>query len=464
MKTENREIERLKKAQKSFGSKRYFIILIAILTVLYVVDELTSNIRYSLQTYTICDLFNTTFNSVEYASAQATLGLVTTGAYLFFLISPFYKSLADKYGRRIFLIINTIGMGIGMLVSIISHSIVFYVVGCVIMTFFTPNDMQVLYIMECAPKKHRAKLCSVTKGIALISVSLLGIFIKLFTSYDNPSTWRTVYIIPIVIAFVVGILAIFFVKETPVFTEARLAYLQMSDEEKRKKEEEKAAEKKSEISVFAAFKYIFKNTQTRFITIVAVIFAFATGYTGMFEPMLSAGVESGVMSIENKETFLIFYPYFNGLFTLLGGFIIDRLGRKKSSLILGAWTVIGLALFVVGTTVGLNVYLTAVGYGLSIAGLWSISDMLYFIITSESTPTDKRGAVVGCMQLVGMVGTGFNMVFNAFSAMIFGSTKLAMGLSMVYLPVMAVALLILMLRVKETRNVDLNHIDTDVIA
>ena len=457
---EQKEIERLRRDQSFQGSRNYFWILIAVLTVIYVVDELTSSVRGAVQTYTICDLFNTTFDSAEYAGAQATLGLVTTGCYLIFLISPLYKSLADKYGRKIFLVINTIGMGVGMLLCIISSSMIVYLMGCVVMTFFTPNDAQVLYIMECAPKKHRAKLCSITKGIALISVSLLGFMIRAFVSYDNPSSWRYVFVLPIILAFVIGLLAIYFVKETPVYTNERLAYLEMSEEERIAKEEEAKAQNKSgeEMGVMAAFKYIFRHKQTKAIAIVCIILAFSTGYTGMYEPMLTAGISQGVMSVADKETFMIIYPLFNGILTLVSGFITDHFGRKKSAIILGLWTAVGLAIFVMGCTIGLPALATSIGYGLSIAGLWSVSDMLYFVITSESTPTRQRGAVVGCMQLIGMVGTGLNMVFNALSSMIFGTSHLAIGLSLTYLPILAIALVIMMLKIEETKNVDLDNI------
>ena len=222
---EQREIARLEKAQKFHNAKYYLIILVIVLTIVYIVDELASNVRGTVASFTICDLFNTTFGTPEYDKASGTLDLVTTACYLIYLVSPFYKSLADKFGRRLFLIINTLGMGIGMLISIISHNVPLYLVGVVIMTFFTPNDVQVIYIMECAPKQHRAKLCSITKGIALISVSLLGLFVKLFVDRDNPGTWRNVYIIPIALAFIIGIAAIFLVRETPVFTKKRLEYL-----------------------------------------------------------------------------------------------------------------------------------------------------------------------------------------------------------------------------------------------
>lgn len=457
---EQREIAQLEKAQKFHKAKNYFIVLIIVLTVVYIVDELASNIRGTVASFTICDLFNTTFGTPEYDKASGTLDLVTTACYLIYLVSPFYKALADKYGRRLFLIINTLGMGVGMLISIISHNIALYLVGVVLMTFFTPNDVQVIYLMECAPKQHRAKLCSITKGIALISVSLLGLFVKLFVDRNNPGTWRNVYIIPIILAFAVGIAAIFLVKETPVFTKKRLEYLKASEEERKAltAADKADAEKEQSVSVPAAFKFIFKNKQTRYIAIVAVLMAFATGYTGKFQNMIEVGVARGAITTSGSETILMFYPLINGVFTLIGGFLTDALGRKKSALILGLWAAIGLGVFAWGCSAELNPYITGFAYGFSIAGLWSISDMLYFVITSESTPTQIRASVVGSMQLLGMVGTGLNMVYNGVVTLIAGSMNLPFVLTVSYLPLMAISLLIMMWKVKETKDVDLDNV------
>ncbi len=462
---EMREISRLEKASAFHKHKNYFAILVVVLTVVYIVDELTSSVRGAVDSFTICDLFNTTFGTPEYDRAAGTFGLVTTGCYLIYLISPFYKSLADKIGRKPFLVINTIGMGVGMLVAIISSSPAVYLLGVVIMTFFTPNDVQVIYIMECAPKEHRAKLCSITKGIALISVSLLGLFVKLFVNRENPATWRNVYIIPIILAFVIGAGAIFFVKETPIYTQKRLQYLRASEEERKAQEaKEKAdqeAEKKKNVSVFGAFKFIFKNPQTRAVAIVAMLFSFATGYTGKYQNMIEAGVARGAITAAGSDLILMFYPVINGLLTLVAGFLIDALGRKKAALILGLWTAVGLGVFAYGCMNPLNPYVTGFAYGFSIAGLWSISDMIFFVITSESTPTEMRSTVVGSMQLLGMVGMGFNMVFNNVVTMIAGSMNLPFVLTLTYLPIVAIALTIMMLKVKETKDVDLNNITID---
>ncbi len=462
---EQKEIARLEKASAFHKHKYYLPILIVVLTIVYIVDELASSVRGVVDVQTTTDLFNVVFGTPEYDNASATLGFVTMAGYLTYLISPFYKSLADKYGRRLFLIINTIGMGVGMLVCIISKSIVVYVIGAVIMTFFTPNDMQVIYIMECAPKEHRAKLCSITKGIALISVSSLGLFVKLFVNDAVPATWRNVFIIPIILAFVIGLAAIYFVKETPVFTEERLNYLKSSEEEreaaaKARKEAEKS-EKKNNPSVFQAFKYIFTTRQTRAIAIVALLMAFSTGYTGKYQAMLEAGKYNGAMNVDAINIILMFYPIINGIFTMIGGFITDLLGRKKSALILGLWAALGLGVFAYGCLNPLNPYVTGLAYGISIAGLWSISDMIYFVITSESTPTEIRASVVGSMQLIGMFGTGLNMVYNNVVTVIAGSTNLPTVLTLAYLPLMVLSLIIMMWKVKETKDVDLDNVQID---
>ena len=84
--------------------------------------------------------------------------------------------------------------------------------------------------------------------------------------------------------------------------------------------------------------------------------------------------------------------------------------------------------------------------------------MIYFVITSESTPTQIRASVVGSMQLLGMVGTGLNMVYNGVVTLIAGSMNLPFVLTVSYLPLMAISLLIMMWKVKETKDVDLDNV------
>ena len=56
-------------------------------------------------------------------------------ANIIILILPFYKALADRLGRRLFLFINTIGMGMGMLICMVAPNIYIYIVGLLVIKF-----------------------------------------------------------------------------------------------------------------------------------------------------------------------------------------------------------------------------------------------------------------------------------------------------------------------------------------
>ncbi len=150
---EAKELVRLRKAASAPKPAYYLGMIMVVLTIIYIVDEVTSNINSAMQPYIIFDLFKISsrdVNSTEYKESLNYVASWNLLSDLFLVIAPFYKALSDRYGRRLFLMINTIGMGLGMLVVMTSTSVVQYIVGMLFMLFFTPNDMQVLYIMEPA--------------------------------------------------------------------------------------------------------------------------------------------------------------------------------------------------------------------------------------------------------------------------------------------------------------------------
>lgn len=162
------ELEKRKKQLEKSTSKGYFVFLIAMLALIYIVDELTSNISSLIQPEVITDFF-VMGQGIDYNIGLSNLALMSLPANIIILVLPFYKALADRLGRRLFLFINTIGMGMGMLICMVAPNI--YIVGMLVIKFFIPNDVQVMYIMESAPEQHRAKLCSMTKTIAYIGVA-----------------------------------------------------------------------------------------------------------------------------------------------------------------------------------------------------------------------------------------------------------------------------------------------------
>ncbi len=457
------ELAKLEKEEAYHKAKNYLALLIVVLTIVYIVDEITSSMNSAMQPYAIFDLFKIKeVTDPAYDASIGKLTIMSAPIYLLLFLSPFYKSLADKYGRKLFLVLNTVGMGLGLLAVAIAPTPVTYVLGCAITQFFTPNDVQVMYIIECAPAEHRGKLCSITKAIALISCSLIGVLRSFVYDPANVLSWRYVYYLPIAIALLVGVSAYYFVRETPVYTAQRLAYLRSSDEERAAKaeEEKKARELEKENNknsggVKGAVKYIFSHSQTKNIAIAGLIFSASTAVTSYYTTILQAGVDTNVLTKGMLDNIYIIFPLVNGLITFIGGFINDKIGRKKSCLAFGVMAVVGLTLFVCGARFGFSQGLIGFAYGLFIGGLWSISDTLYLVLTAESTPTECRASVMGCMSLIGAIGTMLGTVLLVVGMNIVGSANLGIFTLVICSPLMSVALTLIMVKVEETLGVDL---------
>lgn len=454
---EKKELLKLDKIAEKKLPAHYLLIVMIVLTIIYVVDEITSNMNAAMQPYILFDLFNIgsrNVNSEEYRHAINTVQPISVASNFLLIITPFYKALSDKYGRRVFLMINTIGMGIGMLVVMTSAGVFQYIVGMLVMLFFTPNDMQVLYIMETAPKEKRATFSFIAKGIALMSVSLIGVLSRIFLSEDNAGSWRGVYLIPVIFAIVIGALSYFFVRETPVFLDQRREYLRMTPEEREKKAEgEKEAGVSEGGGVFHALKYIFKNKQLRWILVAGFIFFATTVYTSYYATIMEGAMDTKLVSIA-----LTIYPFFNGIITILSGFFSDKLGRKKVCLLLGSLAVVGLLLFVFSCRFGWGPVPAGIAYGCSIGGLWSMSDTIILTMPAESTPSTMRSSVMGTISV--LIGAG---MFIGQVAFIVGQNFISMDVLclLICVPFMILSLLILMTKVKETKNVDLNNITAD---
>ena len=443
---DEKEVEKWLKVKTEPKKANYFFILMIVLTVIYVVDEITSNINSSMQPQILFDFFNITSKDVNdplYSEAINTLAIsgAITGA--FFVLTPFYKSLCDKYGRRLFLAINTCVFGLGMLVIMLAPNIYGYMIGVIMLSFVTPNDVQVMYIMETAPKEHRAKLCSITKAIALVSVSLIGVLRRIFLN-DSLSSWRMVYLIPVIVAIAVGAASIFFVKETPVFIDNRIK--ELSGE----KEDEPIAEDANG-GVVQAFKFILKHKQIKYVAIAAFIFFASTVYTSYYTTIM----EGGTLTTEQVTTALIVYPFFNGIVTFFSGFLSDKMGRKKSSLILGTFAMVLLAGFILSVKLGWGPIATGICYGASIGGLWSVSDTLFITIPGESVPTNIRASIVGTISLLGGLGMVVGMVIVVVGQNFFDMGWLNFA---VCVPFMALSLWIMATKVAETKDVDLDTV------
>ena len=448
---EERELQRRKLQLQKKHPKGYLWYLLVVLSIVYIVDEITSAMGSALQSEVVTDFFVNGMG-MEYNTGLAAFTAMGAPVYGVMILMPFYKSLADRYGRKLFLVLNTIGMGIGMGICMVSGSPLIYIFGMLVINFVMYNDMQVIYVMECAPEKHRAKLTSLTKAVALMGVTLIPVLRDAFMGNDG-SQWRKVFLIPAIVALVVGIAAIFLMDETPVFLSKRVGYLEMTDEERAAKAaSEKKAADESKGGVGRALKFIFKHKQIRAVAICTLVFMSATGVTSYYESIM----KTGGMDTAQVTQAMYYIPFCNALMTAIGGFITDGLGRKKSAVILSCVAFLGLTCFVLCANFGLSPIIVGISYGFFIGGLWSVADMLCLIIAGESSPTHLRASVLGTMSLMSGMGgmiSGVAITVGMLFVKSIGILSLC-----ICAPFMLFAIILLMTQVHETKDVDLNTV------
>ena len=445
---EQRELEKRKRQLEKVSPPSYLLYMLIVLSVVYIVDEITSNIYNSLQSEMITDFFVNGMG-LEFNTGLATYSAMTAPLYVVMLITPFYKSLADRFGRKLFLVLNTVGMGLGMFICMIAPNPIVYICGIGVIYFLMNNDMQVLYVMESAPEKHRAKLTSITKAIALFGVMVIPMLRDVFMSNDG-SKWQQVYMIPSIVAVVVGLSATVLMPETPAYLKRRIAYLEMSDEEREALlSKEKKATEGSDGGVVDALKYIFKHKQMRAIALCAFIYVTSTGGTSYYESIM----KTGGMTTADITTAMYFIPIVNATMTFFSGFITDFLGRKKACLALSSVTLAGLVSFVLTASFGITPALVGVSYGFFIGGLWSVADILFIMLPGESTPTNLRVSVVGTMGIMSGVGNVISIAIMTVGMLFVES--IGMLCLCVCVPFLLASMVILITMVHETKGVDL---------
>ena len=177
-----KEIKKWERHKKSQSNKLYFAYIVFIITLIYATDEIASQIGMLMKSDIASDLM-AKFGD----SSVGKLDLVSSLAIPFQAIGLLYRPLADRWGRKKFLIINTFGMSAAMFVIFLSQNIFMYFLGACLIMFFIPHDMHVVYIMESAPSKSRAITYSVIKFFANMAVMLVPILRRIAIIFPNSS-------------------------------------------------------------------------------------------------------------------------------------------------------------------------------------------------------------------------------------------------------------------------------------
>jgi len=456
-----RELDRRNKQLAKVPYAAYLIVLCVVVTMIHVVDEIATNLGNMVQSSVVTEFFVTGMG-LEYNEGLATMATLSLIVGQLSLIAPFYKSLADRFGRKLFLVLNTFGFGLGLFICYISNSFILYAIGLAIINFFIAHDMQVVFILETAPKDKRATIYGLTKCLGTMGLVLVPILRRVFLDADA-TNWRPLFLIPGLLALIVGVIGFFFIYESKVFVESRIDFLRKPYEErypvkaKMTREEKKAAKKANrKAGVFPAIKYLFThNKDLRWLTIAYMILSICmVPMSQYYESIMATG---GMTTAQITDAQFV-YPFGFAAIILLGGLIGDKFGRKRTSVVTGVLSMVSFILFVYGASHGWNSYFVGVLYSLYLGGYWTAMDYLT-LMASEKVPTDVRGSTLGAFSLLQFAGIGIGMGGLVGSLAFFPTAFVGTIAACIAVPALALSLIISTLKVKESKGADLDNVE-----
>ncbi len=461
-KKREKELIRLNNQLNKSKGKGYFAYFLFVITVIYMADEIASQIAIQMQTVIANQIFAPVYGEEFAVARMSAFGTIATVASV---LSFIYKPLSDKFGRRIFLIINTLGMGIGLALISAATNIPVYMMGAFVVAFFIPHDMQAIYIQECAPPKYRATIYSVIKSIATLAIFLIPLLRQKFITETDLSGWRYVYLIPAAIAIAAAVFALIFVRESDVFVRNRIKQLEGNDDETStvKKDEN------IEGGFVYALKYCFKSKQMLFVMIAGGFLMFGMLITQYYETIMNYGfthnfIENGIdasqassLAVVSVSNALMLFSVGSAIFQFIPGVIADKLGRKASVIVMSVIMLVTYILFYIGSYSGWNEYLVGFFCGCAIGSYWSTGDMIV-LMCSESSPTSIRVSVATIRPIFTGIIYAFSMLTVMILSNVIGDEAIGTICILTVVPGMLAGIIILLLKTKETKGVNLEKI------
>ena len=461
-----REIAKWEKEKTRPRRRTYLLYMVLIICLVYITDEIASQICVQMKTEIAGDLF-ARFGD----SSLSKLGTLELLSYPCIAISLFYKTLSDRYGRRLFLVVNTFGMALGMTLIFLSGNIPLYIMGYCVISFFVPHDMQVVYIMETAPAKHRAKIYSLVRAVATLGAMLIPLLRRIFMT--DQTQWRMVFFVPAVIGLGASFLALVLARETDAFIDSRLKYLRMSEEEIQAEKERKEV-RNAQGGFFAALKFAMHHKQLRWLYILMAFHNLGFIITMNYQPMLSYGYAGHLVSSGGAATLddalnavvsgngavtqaLFLFAVGSAVFQFVVGFISDKLGRKPAGAIMAALTLTTLLAFTFGAKLAWNPYLVGFLTGACVGSFWSVGD-INVMMMSESSPTNLRSSIASSAYVIQAIGTVVGMAILLPTLGALGNAVISTVALCISAPGILIGLLLVLTKTHETKGTDLDTV------
>ena len=186
-----------------------------------------------------------------------------------------------------------------------------------------------------------------------------------------------------------------------------------------------------------------------------MIFSVGVALSGYATEILLSG---GHMSNEDMNTFYIVEPIVYAIFAFFSGFATDAMGRKNSGVLFGILAIIGQAVFVFGAKTGIGALPLAIANGLMYGGMWSLSDLLFIVLPGKSAPTHIRATVMAVISYAFITNLIISILVGVFYPAI-GSANIGTFQLMFFVPAMLISIILLKLKIRETKDIDLTTIE-----
>ncbi len=455
--TEKNRLRQIKKWERELQRPRtggYLVYLLLIITLIYTVDEVASQIGMLMKTEIANDLF-ARFGS----SSVGALEILGAIGLPFQFLGLAYRPLADRYGRKLFLIVNTLSMSIALGLICLSRSIGVYFLGACLVQFFIPHDMHVVYIMETAPAKHRATIYSAVKFVATLGVMLIPMLRQLLM--ENASQWRRVYFFPAVLGLAVCIVALLLAREPDPFIQARLAFLRSPGNSQRERNP-------SQGGLLTALKYAMKSKQLRWLYITAALANLGFLGTLNYQVVMSYGFAEGMygsfsdtamnaVSIGPVTQALVLFPVGCALSQLVTGFLSDGKGRKAAAIMSAANCLAAFLGFFFGARYGLAPGWVGLLCGICIGSYYAINDVIIMMV-GESAPTGLRSSVMSAQFVVTAAGGLLSYAIGLPLLSILGNRWMGVLSFALFVPGYILALIVLAKNTVDTKGKILEEI------
>ena len=464
MNRREREIAKWEKEKAKPKGNHYLALLIFVITLIYATDEIASQIGTLMKTEIANDLLA---NFGE--SSVGVMDIISMVVIPFQIVAMFYKPLADRWGRKKFLVINTFGMSFALLIIFLSNNLVLYFLGACLVQFFIPHDMHVVYIMETAPPKNRGRMYSCIKFIANMGVMLVPLLRRILLT--DASQWRRVFFIPAIIGLTSSFVALLTARETDAFIDARLRYLRMSEEERETEKKQKKAEN-SQGGFLNALRFAFSHKQLKWIYIsaafanigflliieyqVIMTYGYAQNFfaNGLY-PTLEAAVNAASVGVITTALFM--FTIGSACAQVVMGFVSDGIGRKAAAITTAMMCVLSLVGFYVGSNMAWSPYIVGFLCGACIGSYYATNDVLIMMI-GESSPTNLRSSTISAQYIVAGMGVILSYAVGLPLLTALGNSAAGLIILCLTVPGFIIALIILCAKTHDTKGLDLDKV------